>query len=43
MCVSIDTKGALVIFDEAHNVEDYCMECGSFEYTMEQLRNTADW
>lgn len=35
--MAIDVGGNIVIFDEAHNMEDACREAGSLKVTSEQL------
>ena len=39
--MGINVKDAIVIIDEAHNIEDACREAGSFETTLENLQGTA--
>ena len=35
--MGIDLKGAIVIIDEAHNIEDVCRSAGSFEWSQEDV------
>ena len=35
--MGIDLEGAIVIIDEAHNIEDVCRSAGSFEWSQENV------
>lgn len=35
--MGIDLKGAIVIIDEAHNIEDVCRSAGSFEWSQDDV------
>lgn len=35
--MNIDLKGAIIIIDEAHNIEDVCRSAGSFEWSQENV------
>ena len=39
--LDIDVKGAAIIIDEGHNLEDVCRESASFEVTVSALSNCA--
>lgn len=35
--MNIDLEGAIIVIDEAHNIEDSCRAAGSFEWGQEQV------
>lgn len=35
--MGLDIKGAIIIFDESHNIEDVCMECASMDVELSAL------
>ena len=35
--MNIDLEGAIVVIDEAHNIEDTCRSAGSFEWSQEMV------
>jgi Fanconi anemia group J protein len=42
MAMQIELKDAIVIVDEAHNIEDVARNAGSFEVTQETIQRTHD-
>ena len=39
--LSLDIEGAVIIFDEAHNVEGVCRDAGSLELSVLDMTNIA--
>ncbi len=35
--MNIDLDGAILVIDEAHNIEDTCRSAGSFEWSQETV------
>ena len=39
-CIGLDLKNCIIVFDEAHNIENVAEEACSFELSLDSLRYT---